>query len=178
MKKIDDSTYKAIKYEKKAGKRSLAKDSGCYGHVKGRRNSRLIIAIILLLMIISDVLFSVMIFHTRKTWLIIIACILSIPFARNLIDFFMCLRCKPLSKEEYEEVEQIARDTGKKLTYDVSITDEDGLIFIPTLMLMNNNIIAYTPGVKDTKEKEKNKALYRYGKCSGRGKGLQDSRNR
>ena len=173
MSKIDNSTYKAIKKDNKAAKKRLSSDAGCYGHIHSRIISRLILSIVLLLMIVADVIISLLVFHTRKTWFIILACILSIPFARNIIDLFMCFKCKPLDKEEYEKVHQIEEESGRKLLYDISITDEDGLIFVPALILYNNNIIAYTPDVKEVKGREKIKRYINMVNESEEGKGYR-----
>ena len=157
--KIDNSTYKAIKKEKKLKNRKPSPldmaELGSYGRIKKKRNIRLFMVLFLLAIIVADVIFSVVMFHTRKTWFIIIACVLSIPFARNLIDFVMCLRCKPLDKKTYEEVNTISQDTGRKIIYDIPITDEDGLVFVPAACVYNNNIIAFTPDESDVKKREK-----------------------
>ena len=156
MNKIDDTTYKMIKEDRKQShKKRSGKNKGSYGYIKKRKLSRLIITFAIFLVILADVLFSLIIFQTRKTWFIIIACVMSIPFARNLIDYVMCLRCHPLDKDTYEEVEGLFKDSGRPVYYDISITDEDGLVFIPAAVIYNNNIIAFTPDKKETSEREK-----------------------
>ena len=104
--KIDTSTYKEItkaKKQKERNKNVGKYAKGTYGHSKKYRIYRLIFAAILLVLILADVLFSVLVFHTRKTVYIIIACILAIPFARNVVDVIMTFKARPLSKEEYEK---------------------------------------------------------------------------
>ncbi len=173
MSKIDNSTYKAIKKDSRSKNKKASADAGCYGHVRKRKNSRLIMTCILFLLILSDVVGSLIIFQTRKTWFVIIACILSIPFARNLIDYVMCLKCSPLDSEGYEQVHAIETETGRKVLYDISITDEDGLIFIPAAVLYNNNIIAYTPDEKSSKGREKIKRYIDMVNVSEEGKGYR-----
>ncbi len=154
MGKIDNSTYKEIKKDKK-----LQKDTrygkGKYGHSKHYRNNRLMMTLAILVVIILDVAFSVILFHTRKTVFVIVGCIMAIPFARNLIDFIMSLRAKPLGKEEYEKTCVLAKESGRKLLYDVSITEEDGVIYIPCLLVYNNNIICYTPHISGVKDRDR-----------------------
>lgn len=157
--KIDNSTYKAIKKDKKRKNRKPSRfemsELGSYGRIKKKRNIKLFMVLFLLALIVADVIFSIVVFHTRKTWFIIIACVMSIPFARNIIDFFMCLRCKPLDKETYNAVNEISNETGRKIIYDLPVTDEDGLVFVPAACVYNNNIIAFTPDEKDAKKREK-----------------------
>ena len=157
--KIDNSTYKAIKKDKKRKNRKPSRfemsELGSYGRIRKKRNIKLVMVIFLLLLILADVLFSIIVFHTRKTWFIIIACVMSIPFARNIIDFVMCLRCNPLDNDTYKAVNEVSDETGRKIIYDLPITDEDGLIFVPAACVYNNNIIAFTPDEKDAKKREK-----------------------
>ena len=160
MSKIDNSTFKAIKKDKKQKKRSRKYDSyykGKYGHAKKYKNARLIFTLLLFLVILTDVVFSLIMFQTRKTWFIIIGCVMSIPFARNLIDFYMALQAKPLDKETYQKTDALAKKEDKEFIYDVTITDTDGVIFIPCASVYNNNIIAFTPHITETKEREKAK---------------------
>ena len=157
--KIDNSTYMAIKKDKKRKNRKPSRfemsELGSYGRIRKKRNIKLVMVIFLLLLILADVLFSIIVFHTRKTWFIIIACVMSIPFARNIIDFVMCLRCKSLDNDTYKAVNEVSDETGRKIIYDLPITDEDGLIFVPAACVYNNNIIAFTPDEKDAKKREK-----------------------
>ena len=154
MDKIDNSTYLQIKKDKKQKNRS-AKGKGMYGHSKHYRNSRLIMVIFILALIVSDVVFSIVVFHTRKTLFVIVACVLSIPFARNLIDLFMSFKAKPLDLDEYKETQEISKLTEISLLYDITITDTDGIVYIPCLAVYNNNIICYTPDEKTAKDREK-----------------------
>ena len=88
---------------------------GKYGHSKHYRNKRLFMTLLILAFIVFDVVFSLVVFHTRKTLFVIVACIMSIPFARNLIDLFMTLKAKPLDKESYMETVKLSEETGVPL---------------------------------------------------------------
>ena len=90
MSKIDTSTYKQIKKERKL-KNKKYYDKGEYGHSKRYKNIRMAFTLVLFMLILTDVVFSLIIFQTRKTLFVIIGCVMAIPFARNLIDFFMSL---------------------------------------------------------------------------------------
>jgi len=156
--KIDTSTYKEItkvKKQKEKNKNIGKYAKGKYGHSKKYRNYRIILASILLLLIIADVIFSILVFHTRKTVFIVIACILAIPFARNVVDIIMTFKAKPLNEKEYEKTNSLSDRTSKPFLYDVSITEEEGMYYIPCMVIYNNNILCYTPEEKDTKKREK-----------------------
>ena len=119
---------------------------GEYGHSKSYMRRRLLMTLICLLIIVALVILSMIIFHTRKSWLVIIACVAAIPFARNLIDFAMALRAKPLSAEDHSKFEELHESVpNSTFLYDITVTDTDGMIYIPCVAVYNNNIIAYVP---------------------------------
>ena len=158
MTKIDNSTFKAIKKDKKEKdkiKKSSLGDKGCYGHSKKYKNTKMILVLIIFAFILTDVMISLILFQTRKTWFIVFGCVLSIPFARNLIDFVMALNAEPLGEEDYKNVLELGKETGKDFLYDISITDTDGLVYIPCMMVCNNNIAAFVPNAKESAMREK-----------------------
>ena len=158
MTKIDNSTFKAIKKDKKEAeryKKSSFGTKGCYGHSKKYKNTKLILVLVIFAFILSDVMISLILFQTRKTWFIVFGCVLSIPFARNIIDFVMALKAEPLSREDYEIVNSIEKSTGKSFLYDISITDTEGLVYVPCMMVCNNNIAAFVPSAKESSKREK-----------------------
>lgn len=158
MDKIDNSTYKLIKKDQKDKQKSQkgrAYYKGCYGHSKRYKNFKIFMTLLIFTLILSDVVFSLIIFQTRKTIFAVIGCVLSIPFARNLIDLFMALKSKPLSQEDYKMVSELETETGRAFIYDISITDTDGMVYIPCAVIYNNNILCFTPEEEDTKQREK-----------------------
>lgn len=160
MTKIDSSTYKAIKKDKetKSKKKSFslfAGEKGLYGHISRIRKSRIIMCIILAAFIIIDVVISLAVFKTRKTWFIVFGCLLAIPFARNVVDIMMTLKTKPLSEDLYNKTKEISDSSSRALLYDISITESEGIIFVPCMMIYNNNMICFTPDEKDSSAREK-----------------------
>ena len=153
MAKLDNSTYKEIKNSRKLKEESRF-EKGRYGHWKYYRNIRLLFAGIILAVIIASVILSLAIFHTKKTVFIIIACIMAIPFARNVTDLFIVFKAKALSSDDHKELEEIASAAGHSLNYDLSITEEDGVLYIPCALIASNNIIAYTPEETDARKRE------------------------
>ncbi len=127
---------------------------GHYGHLKRYKQLRLIIIFVCFAFILVDVLFSLIVFQTRRTLFIIIAAIMSIPFAKNFVSYLLSLKCKPLNKEEYSRTEKISEKHSLNLLYDISVTDED-VRFFPVAAVINNNIVAYRPEATDVNEKKK-----------------------
>ena len=137
-------------------------EKGEYGYIKYYRTKRLIIALILLAVIVGLLVASFLIFETRKTFLAIFACVIAIPFARNVTDIIMASRVKPLSEKQYkavkEELEKARPETYEDEIgdiYDISITSAEGIGFIPCAYILNNNLIVYSPKDNSSKEKEK-----------------------
>ena len=56
---------------------------GHYGHLKRYKLIKLAIIFICFLFILTDVVFSLIVFQTRRTLFIVIAAVMSIPFAKN-----------------------------------------------------------------------------------------------
>ncbi len=129
-------------------------NKGHYGHLKRYKQIRLLIIFSCLAFIIADVLFSLIVFQTRRTLFIIVAAIMSIPFAKNFVQYLLALKCKPLNNSEYEETEKIADKYGIEMLYDISITDDD-IKFFPCGAIVNNSLTVYYPEAKDNnKQKE------------------------
>lgn len=127
-------------------------DKGEFGYAKRYKNRQILFMFLLFLFILSDVLVSILYFNTRKTWLIIIACVLSIPFARNFVNYLLIIKAKPLNDKEHKIADELSEKYGFIMAYDISVTDSEGLLFYPCLTVYNNNVIAY---VNDLSSKEK-----------------------
>ena len=126
---------------------------GHYGHLKRYKQIRLAIVFLCFLFILTDVVFSIIMFQTRRTLFIVIAAVMSIPFAKNFVSYLLSLKCKPLSNSEYEEAESIAEKHSIDLLYDVTVTDDD-IKFFPAAAIINNSVVAYRPEAKDAADKK------------------------
>ena len=126
---------------------------GHYGHLKRYKQIRLAIVFLCFLFILTDVVFSIIMFQTRRTLFIVIAAVMSIPFAKNFVSYLLSLKCKPLSNSEYEEAESIAEKHSIDLLYDVTVTDDD-IKFFPAAAIINNSVVAYRPEAKDAVDKK------------------------
>jgi len=117
------------------------KEKGCYGHARTYKRSRLIMMLMCFAVILVSVVLSLIVLQTRKSIFVVVACVMSIPFARNLINYVYALKAKPLSREEYERVHDIER-RGVGMLYDITITDTEGAAFYRCMAVYNNNVIA------------------------------------
>lgn len=126
---------------------------GNYGHLKRYKQIRLIILFVCFLFILTDVVFSLIVFQTRRSLFIVIAAVMSIPFAKNFVSYLLSLKCKPLSKKEFEKTKEYSAKHSLKFLYDISVTDDD-VKFFPVAAIINNGIVAYRPEASDTAEKK------------------------
>lgn len=124
-------------------------NKGSYGYLKRYRRRQLLLMFLIACFIIADVVISLLVFKTRKTWFIVLGTVMSIPFARNMVNYIMIIKAKALSKEEYEKAEELSEKYHFVMAYDISVTGSEGLIFYPCLTVFNNNIIAYVPAESD-----------------------------
>jgi len=127
---------------------------GEYGHLDKYRQKHLFWCVFWFLIILTDVVFSLLVFQTRKTLFTIIGCVMAIPFAQNVVALWLSAGLKPLSRNDYEEVEKAAADNGIRVLYDVTITDEVGTAFYPAMTLENDRIVALSLRKKNPEEKK------------------------
>lgn len=118
---------------------------GDYGYARKYKNTRLILTLLLFTCIVTDVVLALVIYQTKNTILTVVACVMSLPFAKMFIAYLLCIKFEPLSKSEHQRAEALEDRYGVKLLYDVSISQSEGLLFYPCLTVFNNNVIAYVP---------------------------------
>ena len=129
---------------------------GHYGHLKRYKHIQLFLLMVCFLFILLDVLFSLIVFQTRKTLFIVMAAVLSIPFSRNFVSYLLALKCEPLSEKEYKEAEAIAGKYEGSFVYDIAVTG-DTVYFFPCAAIYGNNLIAYLPQASDAKKQSEAK---------------------
>ena len=127
---------------------------GNYGYAKGLKRKRMLLMLACFLFILTDVIMSLLIFQTKKTLFVVIACVMAIPFAKNLIGYLMIVKYEPLSEEDYKEAEAIAQEKEMAMAYDISVTDTDGILFYPCVAVYNNNVIGLLQQGQNQKKKD------------------------
>ena len=135
---------------------------GEYGYAKRYKNRKIMITFICFCCILVDVLIGLIMFQTRATLFTIMACVMSLPFAKNLIGYIMVVKFKPLTEAEYEKAVKIGENAQALMSYDVSISDTEKIYFYPCVAIYGNNVIGLAQAMKgdsvDHYELEKNAA--------------------
>ncbi len=129
-------------------------EKGNYGYIRKLKRKRLLLMLACFIFIVADVVCSLIFFQTRKTLFVVVAAVMSIPFAKNLIGYLMLIKYEPLTPEEYREAESIAKEREMVMAYDISVTDTDGVLFYPCVAIYNNNIIGLLQAGQNTKKKD------------------------
>ncbi len=127
---------------------------GNYGYAKGLKRKRMLLMLVCFAFILADVLISLIFFQTKKTLFVVLACIMAIPFAKNLIGYLMLIRYEPLTPEEHEEAIRLEEKRGTSFAYDVSITDTEGVLFYPCVAVYNNNVIGLRQAGQSERKKD------------------------
>ncbi|SEF43997.1 hypothetical protein SAMN04487934_101173 [Eubacterium ruminantium] len=126
--------------DKKMNKKKI--DKGDYGYAKKYKNRRIILTLICFACIVADILIGLIMFQTRKTLFTVVACVMSLPFAKNLIGYIMVVAFKPLSKEEHDRTEEIAGKQKIKFLYDISASNSERMLFYPCVAVIGKSVIA------------------------------------
>lgn len=130
-------------------------EKGSYGYVKHYKRIRIILGSICLALILGDLIFSLSVFHTKKTLFVVVGCIMAIPFARNVVDFILAFPYKSLTTDEHKKFEKLSDELDIPILYDISITETEGVAFYQALAIYNNNFIAFQSNAGDKKVHDK-----------------------
>ena len=125
---------------KSGGKKKIEK--GDYGYARKYKNKRIIITLLCFVCIMADILIGLIAFQSRKTLFTVVACVMSLPFAKNLIGYLMVVGFKPLSKSDYEKVKTFADEKKITMCYDISASDSQKMLFYPCVAIAGNNVTA------------------------------------
>ncbi len=132
----------------------LKLQKGKKGYLNAYKKSQLLKAGIGFAIIIAVVIAALLIKHTTKTAIIVIAIVGALPTTKMLVGFLVVAF---FSSYDGERVKKELRKNGEEL-FDLAISTEEKLIFIPYLYMTEDKIFAL---VKSKKEFDKNK-LRRY----------------
>ncbi len=127
---------------------------GNYGYARSLKKRRLLLMFACFFFILADVIISLVFFQTKKTLFVVLACIMAIPFAKNLIGYLMVIRYQPLTEEEYREAEAMAAERDTTFAYDISVTAPEGVLFYPCVAIYNNNVIGLLQAGQNVKKKD------------------------
>ena len=128
--------------------KSKKPQKGEYGYAKRYKNRKIIITFICFCCILADVLIGLIMFQTRATLFTIMACVMSLPFAKNLIGYIMVVKFKPLTQSEYEKVVKIGETEHALICYDISVSDTEKIYFFPCIAIYGNNVVGLAQAMK------------------------------
>ena len=132
----------------KNSKKKKKPDKGEYGYAARYKNRRIIITLICFCCILVDVLVGLIMFQTRATLFTVIACVMSLPFAKNLIGYIMVVKFRPLTEGQYERTERLGEDHDCLICYDISVSDSEKMRFFPCVAICGNNVIGLPQAMK------------------------------
>ncbi len=123
---------------------------GEYGHLDNYKRIRLIHGIIILFIIIALITISLIIFHSRKSILTIIACVMAIPFAERILGYFIVFKYKSVDKENHSKI--TAYDINDKLLYDVTVSNGDKILYYPVIFMNTEEIFIFDAGYTENRD--------------------------
>ncbi|MGN0436513.1 MAG: hypothetical protein ACI4D8_07790, partial [Wujia sp.] len=130
-------------------------EKGSYGYINNYKKKKLLVTLVLLVIILFIVVTMIIMFGDTKRVGIIFAILLSLPFAKYAIAFFMCSSFSSMSREEYDRIEESTKTSQGKMLYDVVITQYEGMKFYSSMCIKNGKIYALVINrKKDFSEKE------------------------
>lgn len=123
-------------------------NKGEYGYAARYKNRKIILTLICFCCIVIDVMIGLIMFQTRATLFTIVACVMSLPFAKNLIGYIMVVKFKPLTEEQHEKAVSMGRNEDALMCYDISISDTEKMYFFPCVAIFGNNVIGLAQAMK------------------------------
>lgn len=124
-------------------KEAIAK--GKYGYLKRRRTNQFIKALLCALVVVALVVIGIMIFGTKKNYIMIPAMLMVIPMANFLVTALALVQYEPGSEEQHEALR--AFEEHDMLLSDLVVVNEKGArMFAPFAVVYRNGVIAYGRG--------------------------------
>ncbi len=123
-------------------------EKGSYGYAAMKRNRFLILTILFFILMAGSFIAGLLLAHSRLNLLSVLACLLSLPFAKMLIGLLVTIKFDPMSKEEYEQISNCSKEAEKCVYYDIPINDTEHHYFMQAVYINGNKLVLY---VKDRK---------------------------
>lgn len=121
---------------------------GTYGYIKKQTITELIKTIILFAMAFGIFLIGYLTLHTKKSLWSILAVLGLLPASKSFVGLIMLLRYRSLSTELYTEISEACSSFIP--LYENVITTREVSYFLPVILCVNNNLIAYCEDSKDS----------------------------
>lgn len=127
---------------------------GEYGYLKSYKLSKLIVLGVLAIMIAAVVLGTIIMYGDTSRVIIVIAILLSLPFAKYLIAYIIVAKYNSLTFDEHAKISNSYRSKDNCLVFDVAISQYEGIMFYHSMLIKNGKIYALVQN-KDFVEKKK-----------------------
>lgn len=118
------------------------KNKGEYGYLKSYKLSKLIVLGILAIMISAVVLGTIIMYGDTSRVIIVIAILLSMPFAKYLISYIVVAKFNSLTFDEHARIANSYRTKDSSLMFDITISQYDGIMFFHSMLVKNGKIYA------------------------------------
>ena len=118
------------------------KNKGEYGYLKSYKLSKLIVLGILAIMISAVVLGTIIMYGDTSRVIIVIAILLSMPFAKYLISYIVVAKFNSLTFDEHARIANSYRTKDSSLMFDMTISQYDGIMFYHSMLVKNGKIYA------------------------------------
>ncbi len=133
-------------------KEKLSVKKGDYGYIASYKLKKLLLTLVFAIMLFSVVIGTIVMYGDTKHIVIIFAILLSLPFAKCLLAYLVCARFFPLKKDVYDSLE--ALQIPGLLIYDLVISQYEGMVFFPSVYVLNGKIYALLSVSDNKKAKE------------------------
>lgn len=127
-------------------KKSRHPQKGEHGYFAWEKIKRILINVFLYAIILLIYMTGIIRTHTNKNMFSLIAILGMLPTARWTVSMIMALIQKPVSQEAYEITEKTAGNLTRG--YELCVTAEEGRLALDSLVVVGNNVVAYTSASK------------------------------
>lgn len=122
------------------------KEKGQYGYINYYKKIKLMTALILAVMIAFIIITMLLMYGDTNRVMVIFAILLTLPFAKFLIAYLMCIRFCSMPEELHEAIVNKTKSstgqTGNALLFDVVITQYEGMYYYDSMCVKNGNVCA------------------------------------
>ena len=115
-------------------------DKGDYGYLNQYKRNKLFVSLILAAMIAFIVITTIVMFGDTSRVSIIFAILLSLPFAKFIIAYFLCARFKSIEKAVADKISDAAG--AEYVMYDVVVAQYEGMRHYSAIAVKNGRIYA------------------------------------
>lgn len=129
----------------------MKKEKGQYGYIQAYKRGKLFGTLGLAIMIAFVLISMLIMFGDTQRVMVVFAILLSLPFAKLLIAYIMCIRFNSMPDTLQQDIvsgycnrTQVSEETSpmEGLLFDVVISEYEGMHFFDSMCVKNGNICA------------------------------------